>query len=35
VRRYDGAQHYIIQGGDHGFGDFAQHLEVVFQFGRL
>jgi predicted esterase YcpF (UPF0227 family) len=33
VVRYRGARQYVIEGGDHGFGDFAQHLEVLFEFG--
>ena len=35
VARYAGAQQYVIEGGDHGFGDFAEHLEVVFAFAGL
>ena len=35
VARYAGAQQYVIEGGDHGFGDFADHLEVVFAFAGL
>jgi len=35
VARYTGAQQYVIEGGDHGFGDFADHLEVVFAFAGL
>ncbi len=35
VARYASAQQYVIEGGDHGFGDFADHLEVVFAFAGL
>ena len=35
VARYAGAQQYVIEGGDHGFGDFADHLQVVFAFAGL
>ena len=35
VARYAGAQQFVIEGGDHGFGDFADHLEVVFAFAGL
>lgn len=35
VARYAGAEQYVIEGGDHGFGDFADHLEVVFAFAGL
>ena len=32
VERYRGARQLVIEGGDHGFSDFAQHLDVVFEF---
>jgi predicted esterase YcpF (UPF0227 family) len=32
VARYRGAQQCVIEGGDHGFSDFAQHLDAVFEF---
>ena len=32
VVRYAGARHCIIEGGDHGFSDFAQHLDVIMAF---
>ena len=32
VARYQGARQYIIEGGDHGFGDFEKHLGVLFDF---
>jgi len=35
VARYDGARQCIIQGGNHGFSDFAQHLDVVIEFCGL
>jgi hypothetical protein len=35
VRRYAGARQLVIQGSDHGFGDFAQHLDSVLQFAGL
>jgi len=35
VRRYAGARQLVIQGSDHGFGDFGQHLDSVLQFAGL
>lgn len=32
VARYAGAQHCVVEGGDHGFSDFAEYLDVVFDF---
>jgi len=32
VERYRGARPYVVEGGDHGFGDFEKHLEVLFDF---
>jgi uncharacterized protein len=35
VERYRGARQLVIEGGDHGFGDFEKYLDVVFEFCRL
>ena len=35
VARYRGARQCVIEGGDHGFSDFAQHLDTVFDFFGL
>jgi predicted esterase YcpF (UPF0227 family) len=32
VDRYRGAQQRVIEGGDHGFSDFADHVDAVFDF---
>lgn len=32
VAKYRGAQQQVIEGGDHGFGDFANYLDAVFAF---
>lgn len=32
VARYPGAQHYIIEGSDHGLSDFDQHWPTIKQF---
>ena len=32
VARYDGAQHLVLEGGDHGFSDFAQYADTVLDF---
>ena len=32
VERYRGARQIVIEGGDHGFSDFADHLDVVLEF---
>jgi predicted esterase YcpF (UPF0227 family) len=32
VERYRGARQWIIPGGDHGFGDFENYLDVVLEF---
>ncbi len=32
VEKYRGAQQLVIQGGDHGFSDFANYLDTVFGF---
>ena len=34
VERYRGAQQLVIPGGDHGFGNFADHLDSVLEFCR-
>jgi predicted esterase YcpF (UPF0227 family) len=35
VDRYRGAQQCVIEGGDHGLSDFAQHLDAVLEFCGL
>ena len=32
VEKYRGAQQFVIEGGDHGFSDFADYLDTVFEF---
>ena len=32
VARYREAQQVVIEGGDHGFGDFEKYLDAVFEF---
>ncbi len=32
VEKYRGARQLVIKGGDHGFSDFADHLDVVLRF---
>jgi predicted esterase YcpF (UPF0227 family) len=32
VARYRGAQQCVIEGGDHGFSDFAGHLDLIWNF---
>ena len=32
VEKYRGAQQHVIPGGDHGFGDFENHLDTVLAF---
>jgi predicted esterase YcpF (UPF0227 family) len=32
VRRYAGARQLVVQGGDHGFADFADYLDSVLDF---
>ena len=32
VERYRGARQLVIEGGDHGFGDFVDHMEAVLAF---
>jgi len=32
VEKYRGARQLVIEGGDHGFGDFADYLDVVLKF---
>jgi hypothetical protein len=33
VDRYPGAKHLVIEGSDHGFADFEDHLDSVIAFG--
>jgi predicted esterase YcpF (UPF0227 family) len=35
VRRYAGAKQLVIQGSDHGFSEFADHLDSVLQFAGI
>lgn len=35
VRRYAGARQLVIQGSDHGFSDFGEHLDSVLQFAGV
>jgi len=35
VEKYRGARQVVIEGGDHGFSDFAVYLEAVFEFAGL
>jgi predicted esterase YcpF (UPF0227 family) len=35
VRKYAGAKQLVIQGSDHGFRDFAEHLDSVLQFAGI
>ena len=32
VEKYRGARQLVIEGGDHGFSDFADHVDAVFEF---
>ena len=32
VEKYHGARQWVIPGGDHGFGDFENYLDVVLEF---
>ena len=32
VEKYRGAQQWVIQGGDHGFGDFEQYVDAALAF---
>lgn len=32
VEKYRGSRQLVIEGGDHGFSDFADHLDHVFEF---
>lgn len=32
VAHYPGAQHYVIEGSDHGISDFSDHLDVALAF---
>ena len=33
VDKYAGARQLVIQGSDHGFAEFEQHLDAVLAFG--
>ena len=35
VEKYRGAQQLVIEGGDHGFSDFARYLDTVLAFGGM
>ena len=35
VEKYRGAQQLVIEGGDHGFSDFANHLDKVLAFAGM
>lgn len=35
VGKYRGARQIVIEGGDHGFSDFAQYLDTVLAFGGM
>jgi len=35
VRKYAGAQQLVIQGSDHGFSDFGEHVDSVLQFAGI
>jgi predicted esterase YcpF (UPF0227 family) len=35
VRRYAGARQLVIQGSDHGFRDFGEHLDSVLRFAGI
>jgi predicted esterase YcpF (UPF0227 family) len=35
VRMYTGAKQLIVQGSDHGFADFGEHLDSVLQFAGI
>ena len=32
VGKYAGARHLVVEGSDHGFADFADHLDSVLDF---
>jgi hypothetical protein len=32
IAKYRGAQHLVIEGGDHGFSRFAEHVDRVLAF---
>ncbi len=32
VEKYRGARHWVIEGGDHGFGDFGNYLDTVLAY---
>jgi uncharacterized protein len=33
VRKFAGARQFVVQGSDHGFADFEEHLDAVLAFG--
>ena len=35
VEKYRGAQQLVIEGGDHGFSDFGQHIDPVLEFLQI
>lgn len=35
VEKYRGARQHVIPGGDHGFGDFENHLDTVLAFAGI
>ena len=35
VAKYAGARQLVVQGSDHGFADFEQHLDSVLEFARI
>ncbi len=35
VRRYLGAQQVVVQGGDHGFASFPEHLPLILEFAGI
>ena len=35
VERYRGARQVVVDGGDHGFSDFARHLDTVLAFAGM
>jgi len=35
VARYEGAEQLVVQGSDHGFAEFEQHLDLVLRFAGV
>jgi hypothetical protein len=35
VRKYLGAKQIVVQGGDHGFASFAEHVPLILDFARM